>query len=65
MESMRNDFDDRENWERERSLDKNLEREGGYSDRRAIPLNERGAVRAHRERMAGVLQPRVRIGGGR
>jgi hypothetical protein len=56
-------WDSDDNYDRERDLDRNFEREGGYGSPRSIPLTIGGAARsAH---LAGELQPPVKIGGGR
>lgn len=51
-----------ENYDRERRLDRDFEREGGYPRRPKPQLISSGTLRA---RFAGVVQPPVKIGGGR
>lgn len=50
-----------EDWERERQLDRDFEREPSYGRRRRRRLNPRGSARSIA--LAGVLQPPVKIGG--
>ena len=50
-----------DDWDRERALDRDFDREPTFGSRPRIPLNERGAVRVHIEKKHSDDVPTQRI----